>query len=398
MLIDGRRQHDRCGPSKRIPSLDGLRAISIVLVLCGHLEGTYGFYNNAAVWNHLGDFANFGVRVFFVISGYLITLLLLKETEKTGTISLKQFYVRRAFRIFPASYSLILIVTAMYYLGAIRLNRYDLLHAYTYTMNYSAGRSWWLGHLWSLSVEEQFYLLWPATLLFLGIRKGLRAAVVVVIVVPFVRLGTDYMWVGQRPIIGSTFQTIADTIATGCILAGYKDDLLRLPWFRRIIDSRVFFLIPLFALALNLKNTGRLSWFVFETLMNVAIALCICRVTTHTQDWAGKLLNWRPIVFVGVLSYSLYVCQQLFINRNSGAWPERFPQNLILACCAAMLCHYCIERPFLRLRDKKRSSHPVLAKTGAETASPMPSISVLSGVELALASSPPPVDDATGGL
>ena len=339
---------------KRIPGLDGLRAISIVLVLCGHLIGTHGFYNNPALWDHTGDFANLGVRVFFVISGYLITLLLLKEVTSTGTISLKGFYARRALRIFPASYSLILFVTFASVFGVITLRRADLLHAYSYTMNYSVDRSWWLGHLWSLSVEEQFYLLWPATLLFLGIRKGLRAAIGVVILVPLVRLATDYLWIFQRPIIGNTFQTIADAIATGCILAGYKDDLLRLSWFRRITRSRLFFLIPIAALALNLKPGGRIRWFVLETIMNVLIAMCVCRVTTHTGDWAGRLLNWQPITYVGVLSYSLYLWQQLFINRNSNVWTERFPQNLILAVGAALLCHYFIELPFLRLRDVMR--------------------------------------------
>jgi peptidoglycan/LPS O-acetylase OafA/YrhL len=121
----------------RIPGLDGLRAVSILFVLSGHLVG-----------NPFGDLANLGVRVFFVISGYLITLLLIREEGKTGTVSLRQFYARRALRIFPASYSLVLVVTAAYILGVIDLHRGDLLHAYTYTMNYSVDRSWWLGHLW----------------------------------------------------------------------------------------------------------------------------------------------------------------------------------------------------------------------------------------------------------
>ena len=113
---------------KRVPGLDGLRAISILLVLCGHLDGTSGFYNNPAFWNHIGDIANLGVRVFFVISGYIITLLLLRETEKTGTISLKQFYIRRTLRIFPASYFFILVIALAYRFGVFALHPGDLLH------------------------------------------------------------------------------------------------------------------------------------------------------------------------------------------------------------------------------------------------------------------------------
>lgn len=353
---------------KRIPGLDGLRAISIALVLCGHLIGTYGFFNNNTLWDHTGDFANLGVRVFFVISGYLITLLLIREIEKTGTVSLKQFYSRRAFRILPAAYSFVVVVAIASLGGLVLLHRGDLWHAFTYTINYSVERSWWVGHLWSLSVEEQFYFLWPAVLLFLGIRRGMRVAIGAIVFVPFIRLLTDYVWISQRPIIGNTFQTIADTIATGCVLAGYKDHLLGMTWFRRIIDSRAFFLVPIAALLLNLKPGGRIRWFVLETIINILIALCVCRVAIHTRDWVGRLLNWGPITYVGVLSYSLYVWQQLFINRNSTAWTERFPQNLIFAVSAALLCHYFIEKPFLRLRDARRMHHPIRGRSSASTA------------------------------
>lgn len=346
---------------KRVPGLDGLRAVSILLVLCGHLDGTLGFYNNTAFWGHLGDIANLGVRVFFVISGYIITLLLLRETDRTGTISLKQFYFRRTLRIFPASYCFILVIALGYRFGVFQLNRGDLLHAVTYTVNYFPDRSWWVGHLWSLSVEEQFYLLWPATLLLLGTRKGLKIALAVILIAPLVRLGIAYFWVSQVPSIGNSFPTIADPIATGCLLAGYGDDLLARPWFRKIIDSRMFFLVPLAAWALNLKPGGRIRWLFLETLINLLIALCVCRTTVHTKDRVGRLLNSAPFVFVGVLSYSLYVWQQLFLNRDSSAWPTRFPQNLVLAFCTALLCHYFIEKPFLRLREAKRAA-PVHAR------------------------------------
>jgi peptidoglycan/LPS O-acetylase OafA/YrhL len=347
---------------KRVPGLDGLRAVSILLVLCGHLVGTYGFYNSPAVWDHVGDIANLGVRVFFVISGYIITLLLLRETDKTGTISLKQFYLRRTLRIFPASYFFILSIALAYRFGVFTLHPGDLLHAVTYTMNYFPDRSWWVGHLWSLSVEEKFYLLWPAILLLLGTRKGMRAALAMVLLAPFVRLGIHYFWISQEPSIGNSFPTVADTIATGCLLAGYKDDLLGRPWLRKMIDSRMFFLIPLAAWALNLKPGGRIRWLILETLINLLIGLCVCRVMVHTKDWAGRMLNSAPFVFVGVLSYSLYLWQQLFLDRASAAWPSRFPQNLLLAFGTALMCHYAIEKPFLKLREPKRPSRVSLEK------------------------------------
>lgn len=138
-------------PSPRIRTLDGLRALSISLVILGHLAG------NPRIPPRLADamdFANFGVRVFFVISGFLITMLLLKEEAKTGTISLRNFYIRRVFRIFPAFYAYFAVIAVCSLAGYIVVNHSDLLAAAFYVMNFRFHPSWYLGHLWSLSVEE----------------------------------------------------------------------------------------------------------------------------------------------------------------------------------------------------------------------------------------------------
>ena len=161
--------------SRRIPSLDGLRAIAIGLVVFGHLCGTSNFFPRST-FAPLGDFGVFGVRVFFVISGFLITFLMLDEIEATGTVSLKRFYLRRSLRIFPASYVFILFVFLSSRLGWPTLLPGDLFHAVTYTVNYDKHTSWEVGHLWSLSVEEQFYCWWPAAMRVLGSRRSLKLA------------------------------------------------------------------------------------------------------------------------------------------------------------------------------------------------------------------------------
>lgn len=162
----------------RIPSLDGLRGISILMVLLGHLAGTRGFPLSAAAGNRTAV-AAIGVHVFFVISGFLITGLLLAELAATDRIRLSRFYFRRTLRIFPPYYALIASLVLAQALGFLSLAPGDVLHALTYTSNYDAGRSWSIGHTWSLGVEEQFYLLWPACLVLLGARRALVAAVVV---------------------------------------------------------------------------------------------------------------------------------------------------------------------------------------------------------------------------
>ncbi len=132
-----------------------MRAISITLVLLSHLAGTR-YFLPASVLAPLGDLGNFGVRIFFVISGFLVTSLLLAELAKTNRVSLKKFYIRRTLRIFPAFYVFILTLVIASRVGSLPLPPGDLIHALTYTMNYRLTDTWSVRHLWSLSVEEQF--------------------------------------------------------------------------------------------------------------------------------------------------------------------------------------------------------------------------------------------------
>jgi len=163
--------------------------VSIALVVLGHLCGTSGFALPGSFANTLA-LGELGVGVFFVISGFLITKLLLEEAEGTGRISLLRFYLRRTFRIFPPYYAFILVLIVLDAARWITLSSGDLVHTLTYTANYHAGRSWNVGHAWSLSVEEQFYLLWPAVLLVLGRWGGLRVALAFIAAAPLVRLGS----------------------------------------------------------------------------------------------------------------------------------------------------------------------------------------------------------------
>jgi peptidoglycan/LPS O-acetylase OafA/YrhL len=141
---------------QRIPSLDGLRAISIALVVFSHM----------VQWKHiaptyLAGYGLFGVFVFFVLSGYLITNLLLREHERTATVNLKKFYIRRAFRILPAAFVFLAVTTILF---RHEIHWYHVAAAAFYFANMDPSRPFILWHLWSLSVEEQFYLLWPFAL------------------------------------------------------------------------------------------------------------------------------------------------------------------------------------------------------------------------------------------
>src|SRR5262249_13186535 len=136
----------------------------------------------------LGDVANLGVRTFFVISGYLITTLMLQERERTGRISLRHFYLRRTFRIFPPFYAFLAVLIGLPAAHLIHVSGRSLLMSATYTINFRADREWWIGHLWSLSVEEQFYLTWPTIMVLLGAGRAAWSAIAVMAGVPLVRI------------------------------------------------------------------------------------------------------------------------------------------------------------------------------------------------------------------
>jgi peptidoglycan/LPS O-acetylase OafA/YrhL len=333
----------------RIPSLDGLRALSIALVLLAHLTGTRGFPASEEMGRW--QLGNLGVRVFFVISGFLITSLLLEEADRHGSISLAQFYLRRCFRIFPAFLVFFAVLVVLDALGMMALRPGDLLATVTYTMNYHHDRSWYVGHMWSLSVEEQFYLLWPAILIFAGIRGGLRAAALVVLLAPPLRVAMGF-WPSLRPGIGETFPSVADALATGCVLAGIRPWLSRSARWQRFLASSWFWVTPV-AVALSARDPfAKLDWLVGQTVMNVGIAVIIDRTIRMPGDQLGRLLNVRPLVYIGTLSYSLYLWQQVFLNRHGSAEFQGFPWNVLLVAAASVASFYLVEKPFLRLRGQ----------------------------------------------
>ncbi|MFI5348836.1 MAG: acyltransferase family protein [Elusimicrobiota bacterium] len=340
----------------RIPSLDGLRAVSIGLVLLGHLGGTRGFRRLDL---GIGDYARLGVNVFFVISGFLITRLLLSEYAAKGRVSLKLFYMRRTLRLFPASYVYVACIALLWRAGIIPLNVQDLWHALTYTVNYMPKPSWAAGHLWSLSVEEQFYLLWPFAFVFMKPRKGMWIAAAMMLLGPCARFAAWLFLRGTPYRDLDMFPMVADSLATGCLLAWMKSWLEGQGWYLRLF--RPFYSTLLAALLLLTSRYGGYTVVgVFGgTFINVALAILIHRSVYRHGDWMGRILNWKPLAFVGVLSYSLYLWQQLFLNRQSAAWANAFPQNIVLAAGAALGSYFLIEMPLLKLRRRLRASDEV---------------------------------------
>jgi peptidoglycan/LPS O-acetylase OafA/YrhL len=328
----------------RIPTLDGLRAVSISLVLLAHLSLT-------PRPDVLGEA---GVRTFFVISGFLITTLLLRELQTHGKISLRDFYVRRVFRIFPAFYTYIAVMIVLALADVIVVSVADFAFAMTYTMNFHEHRAWWIGHMWSLAVEEQFYLLWPLTLVVLGTRRALRVAVVAIVLAPVLRVGALRFFPQLAGLTDQAFPFVFDSIGIGCVLALARGELEASRWYRKLLDARWFWLVPLAAFATLYTTHAVIDAGISTTAANIATALAIHRCVTRPDGPLGRVLELPVMVWLGTLSYSLYLWQQPFLNRHATGWWCSPPANLGLAGLCAIASYLVIEKPALRLGRRFR--------------------------------------------
>jgi len=338
-------------PNSRVASLDGLRAISIAFVILGHLAGTRGFPIVSATIP--AALAALGVRVFFVISGFLITRLLLIEQEKHGSVRLTTFYFRRAFRIFVPYYAFLAAVAIAARVGWLELAPGDMGYALSYATNFHPHRAWALWHTWSLSIEEQFYLIWPALLVVFGVRRSLFVAGAWLLAAPCWRILLGYSAPGSHAEIGHTFGTVADALAVGCLLAGVRDGLWRDARYRFLLRSRWFALVPLAVLAAGISaDRPRITLTIGALVVNVGVALCIDRCLRFPSGLSTRLLSVRPMVAVGRASYSIYLWQQLFLDRSSASWAVAFPMNLFLVAAVATISCHLVEKPSLVARLK----------------------------------------------
>lgn len=336
-----------------LPALDGLRAVSIGLVLIGHVLTLYPISQRAMdVGFVLG---RTGVSVFFVISGYLITGLLLREEEKRGQISLRRFYARRALRIFPAAFVFFATLLVLWLAGWIEMRPHDFIASVFYVRNLT-GSGHETGHLWSLSLEEQFYLLWPLTLLLL--RPGRRLAAVSGAIFA-VCMWRSYLVLAHKIdpwVLQIRTDVRADTILAGCLLALM---VRRFPQLRLDRGGWAAAWIPIVAgsalLAAALTDP---QWMHFASVQNTIVGLLIGAlmlwILHNPCSSVSGCLQVPGSLAIGKLSYSLYLWQQLFLGpREGGLQAVRwFPLNLVLTVVFASASYLLIERPALRLKAR----------------------------------------------
>jgi peptidoglycan/LPS O-acetylase OafA/YrhL len=362
--------------ARNIPSLDGMRAISILVVIAAHSGGNFSHWIRIPPIYYL-LLAHTGVSTFFVISGFLITSLLLKELAGTHTISLKRFYVRRAFRIFPPFYLYLGMMFALALFGAFHTPLRAFFFAAIYASNYYLGPGGgFLGlqHIWSLCVEEQFYLLWPAALLLMGKRKAAYLAGSLILISPLSRVITYLLLAPpHRAAVGRMFHTSIDTIMFGCLLAllWENDRFNRLvqPWANPwALAAAVSFLVLVDPL-LDLSFRGGYSLVFGMMLEGISISVITLYVVRHPTTLSGRILNTSALRHIGLISYSLYLWQ----NILTGEADRYFPLNLAAILFCAEVSYWLVERPSLRLRDrlwKRTSADPAGVEPAVNGAEP----------------------------
>ena len=304
-----------------IPGLDGIRAIAVLSVLLYH----------SGVLLVPGGFL--GVDVFFVLSGFLISSLLLQEIERTAAVDFKQFYIRRARRLLPALFAtlaLSAVLVLIFARDAAFQFRHDALASMFYVSNWwyivqdlsyfeAMGRPPVLQHLWSLAVEEQFYLLWPLALVFLYKWRGRpgvgRIALIVSLVSTFLMALGSFIWNVPGSGDASRLYFGTDTHCMGLLLGA----ALATVWRPGALPKKIALpaqiilwavaLLSLFALFSIFHNAGedaawlyRGGFFVVSALTAVIIALA-----SHPAIGFGKLLAIQPMRYIGERSYGLYL-------------------------------------------------------------------------------------------
>ena len=285
---------------------------------------------------------HFGVTAFFVISGFLITLLMIRERRKTGSVSVKRFYQRRALRILPAYAALLVVIAILSAYLHYPIDRRSWIGALTYTSCFmTATMAPVLAHSWSLSVEEHFYFVWP--LLF----RTCRPKIAISILAGFVLIAPVLRWEASSwnlpwldPNYSSPLQL--SSIASGALLAFLVTSAVVVP-----AAAAAWTAGALFILSFALRIWPAVQSALADSLRAAAFGLAMLVILqVRSENPIYKILNSKPFVVIGVLSYSLYLWQQPF----SGILvPARYGIPLLVVVAA--VSYRFVERPFLSLKE-----------------------------------------------
>lgn len=340
----------------RIAGFDGIRAIAVVATIC----------------THLGHRWLDGVSVFFVLSGFLITGLMMNNQDR----SLLRFWGRRILRLYPALLLYLAGVAVFAALGWATVPLVAYAAGVLYLTNYAPfpALARETSHLWSLAVEEQYYVLWPIVLLWAR-RLALPACLAGV--------ALSWWWRSYPPIDPSRyverfFLPAADSVLIGCITALVVYAQADHPLVRAVLRSHLLLavgvgtVVGLSAVWQQVPERGHYAASTLLELERLAVAAVLLWVCAHQGSRLVRVLEVPPLRYLGVISYGVYLWQGLFVRNGPGdprVFLHEWPWNVVATIAVAALSYELVERPLLRLKDRLRPRVPALGHEASVVAS-----------------------------
>ena len=349
---------------RRIAGLDGLRALAVVSVVLTHFGAFAGLDNSPFLPLFHGQT---GVRAFFVLSGFLITRLLLQEYEQNGRISYPDFLARRALRIFPLYFLFLVLASLLFLTGYWRTNPSGLIYAWLYVYNFAPPALYdpMLAHTWSLAVEEHFYLLWPLALLLLVPReRALIGFILVTAIASFLSFIILTRWMGIRGFFLERWTVVAAfSLLVGClaaVLAHFQGASAFVRFCRSNAGCLVaigLFAVPALVSFVPLLQGRVVPGYTASAVQSFGIAVLVLWITSRQDSVAVAALEFTPLRYLGMISYGIYVWQGFFLATSpardpQSSWPPSSSLGLVgIAICAPLSYHY-FERRFLAMKAR----------------------------------------------
>lgn len=346
--------------SKKFSSLDGLRGISIIFVILSH----FMFYSEFIAKTNFGFI---GVEIFFVISGFLITTLLLKERIQHGSISLRKFYIRRALRILPVVFLFLITLSILNLVFKLGISGISFLSSIFFVKNLPIPNAsdWYSAHLWSLGVEEQFYLIFPFFLARVSIKKYKNFILLLIFFIPvlnylfFNKIGLFY----SNRIVHNISLVFVNLFGSGTalILVGSYLSILIFTKSKflffvlhpspKLLSLIIFVVAILIRIPSSFLYVQYFSDVIFAFMIGIVILLNL-----NAGNYMARFLNLKLVSQIGILSYSLYIWQQIFTYKQP--WGGKFPYsgsvifNLTLLIIVGFISYNFFEKKFLNLKRR----------------------------------------------
>lgn len=341
------------------PSLDGWRAIAIALVVLGHLK--FNVQPDSAYFKIANNiiYAELGVRIFFVLSGFLITSLLIKEFIKKQSINIRHFFIKRTLRIFPALYLFLIVLAVLNYIFKLDIPLKGFIGAAFYLSNFFYFHSgWYTGHTWSLAVEEQFYLIWP--FIFLYVKENFISFICFVLAVHIILKLFWWFYPAYAEFTLAPFLTHAETIFIGAMLSflsfkGFFNTDYKV-WKSRLLCFSGILSILIISFCMNKGHLGFVLVPFGSLAMNIIIGFLMLQTLINPNAILYKLLNTKIMINIGIISYSIYIWQQFFIVpvvvTHKIPYILIFPFNIFATFITAYISYHFFEKHFLKLKKQ----------------------------------------------